>query len=59
MALYKRKNIITLLQMDGLAPKEEVKELIKLALKGCEIVYEKQRSALKKEYSVDEKEAGK
>lgn len=54
VALYKRKNIITLLQMDGLAVKEEVRQLIKLALKGCEIIYEKQRSALKKKYAVDE-----
>lgn len=54
VAYYKRKNLITLLQMDGLARKEEVKEIIKLALKGCEKIYEVQREALKRKYMAEE-----
>lgn len=54
IAYYKRKNLITLLQMDGLAKKEEIKKILQLALKGCETVYEKQRDALKQKYSVGE-----
>lgn len=55
VAYYKRKNLVTLLQMDGLATKEEVKEIIKMALKGCEVIYEKQREALKRKYAWEEK----
>lgn len=54
VAYYKRKNLITLLQMDGTAAKEEVKEIIRLALKGCEKIYNIQRDALKKKYMAEE-----
>jgi exosome complex component RRP41 len=50
IAYYPRKRKITLLQMDGLATSEEVKQIIRLAIKGCEHVYEKQKEALKSKY---------
>jgi len=54
VAYYKRKGLITLLQMDGIATKEEIKEIIALALKGCEKIYNIQRDALKKKYMAEE-----
>jgi exosome complex component RRP41 len=54
IAYYPRKNMITLLQMDGLAKSEDVKKLISLSIKGCEKIYEKQKQALKKKYSIEE-----
>ena len=38
---------ISLLQMDGNLPKEDVKQLIKIAIKACEQINEKQKEALK------------
>jgi exosome complex component RRP41 len=54
VAYYPRRNLITLLQMDGVASKEEVKRIVELAIRGCEKVYEVQRKALKHKYDFQE-----
>ncbi len=53
VAYFPKKNAITLLQMDGLAKKEEVKEIVDLALKGCRQIYEVQKKALRDTYSLE------
>jgi exosome complex component RRP41 len=50
VAYFPRKKEITLLQMDGILTKEELKKAIDLAIKGCDIVYQKQKEALRKKY---------
>lgn len=52
VAYYPRKKVITLLQMDGITTKHELKEIISLAIKGCEKVYEEQKKALRKKYEI-------
>lgn len=54
VALYPKSKQITLLQMDGLASKEEVKKILHLGLKGCEAIYAKQKEALRKKYELAE-----
>ena len=54
VAYYPKKNTITLLQMDGLAKKEEVKEIIRLAMSGCKKINEVQKKALRDKYKVNE-----
>jgi exosome complex component RRP41 len=54
VAYYPRKKQITLLQMDGITNPEEVKKIIKLAIQGCEKIYEKQKQALKEKYAARE-----
>lgn len=49
---------ITLLQMDGLMTREEFDRALKLAIKGCEQIYEVQREALKKRYEAIERLVG-
>jgi len=49
---------ITLLQMDGLMTREEFDRALKLAIKGCEKIYEVQREALKKRYETIERLVG-
>lgn len=44
---------ITLLQMDGILSKEEFESCLNLAIDGCMQIYEVQREALKKKYSID------
>ncbi len=53
VAYFPKKNAITLLQMDGLAKKEEIKEIVDLALKGCRQIYEVQKKALRETYSLE------
>ena len=48
---YPRKKMITLLQMDGIISKEELKKAVSLAIKGAEKIYEKQKEALRKKYT--------
>lgn len=50
VAYYPKRKAITLLQMDGMTDSKEFKEIIKLALKGCEKIYEAQKKALKDKY---------
>lgn len=56
VAYYPHDKKITLLQMDGLAARDEVKRIIQLALKGCEKIYEKQKEALRKRYALGEEQ---
>lgn len=51
VAFYPKKNEITLLQMDGLASKEEVKQIVRLAIAGCKKINEVQKKALRDRYS--------
>jgi exosome complex component RRP41 len=50
IAYYPGKKQITLMQMDGLADPAEVKDIIRLAIKGCEDVAKVQQMALRKKY---------
>lgn len=54
IAYYKHKNQITLLQMDGIVSKDEVRQIIETAKRGCQQIYNAQIDALKKKYSVEE-----
>ncbi|HLD39081.1 MAG: exosome complex exonuclease Rrp41 [Candidatus Aenigmatarchaeota archaeon] len=53
IAYYPKKKHITLLQMDGITDGKEVKEIIKLAVKGCEKIYEEQKRALRNKYKLE------
>lgn len=55
VAYYPKKNVITLMQMDGLARKDEIREIVNLALKGCREIYETQKKALRDTYSLEER----
>lgn len=54
VAYCHRTKQITLLQMDGITNSKEMKEIIKLAIKGCGVVYEEQKKALRKKYQHEE-----
>ncbi len=54
VAYYPRRKQITLLQMDGVTDSREVKEIIKLAIRGCEKIYEEQKRALRSKYKLEE-----
>ena len=56
VAYYPKKKQITLLQMDGVTDSKEVREIIKLAMKGCEKIYEEQKRALRNKYKLEEGE---
>jgi exosome complex component RRP41 len=51
IAYMPREKKITLLQMDGDLDPKDVIEVIKLAAKGCEELYKKQKEALRKKWS--------
>jgi exosome complex component RRP41 len=53
IAYYPKKKKITLLQMDGIATDSEIKEIIALAIKGCEKVYDVQKEALRKKFALE------
>ncbi len=53
VAYYPRKKHITLLQMDGITDSKQAKEIIKLAVKGCEKIYEEQKKALRNRYKLE------
>lgn len=53
IAYYPKRKEITLLQMDGIAKRETVKDIIKLAVKGAEQIYDVQKKALRKKYSLE------
>lgn len=57
IAYMPRTKRITLLQMDGDLPVNDVKSIMQTAIKGCEIIYEKQRQALIERWDVKAKEA--
>ncbi|MFP4045670.1 MAG: exosome complex exonuclease Rrp41 [Candidatus Aenigmatarchaeota archaeon] len=50
VAISHNNDQITLMQMDGIASEKEMDEMIKLAKKGCKMVYEKQKEALNEEF---------
>lgn len=54
IAYYPKKKHITLLQMDGIATKDEVKQMVSLAVKGAEKIYEAQKQALRHKYNLEE-----
>ncbi len=56
VAYYPKKKQITLLQMDGITDSKEVKEIIKLAIHGCEKISEVQKQALRNKYKTAESE---
>ena len=53
IAYYRGKKEVTLLQMDGLVERKKLREIIELAVKGCEEVYDAQAKAIKEKYSGD------
>ena len=53
VAYYKGRKEITLLQMDGLVERKKLREIIELAVKGCEEIYNAQAKAIKEKYSGD------
>ena len=57
IAYYKKTNELTLLQMDGITKKKEFLDIIKMSVKGCEDIYQVQRSALKHKYMMETEEA--
>lgn len=42
---------ISLLQMDGKLPPEDVEKVIKTAIEGCKVIYEKQKEALRERWA--------
>ena len=50
IAVMSNSGRITLLQMDGLASKEQLKEVIEMAKKVCKDIYKVQSKALKDKY---------
>lgn len=50
IAYIQRTNRITLLQMDGDLTPKDVSEIIKLGIRGCKILYEKQKEALREKW---------
>jgi len=56
MALMPFKNVITLIQMDGLLTHEEFIQSVELAKRGCMEVYAKQREALEEHFKTVSKE---
>jgi len=52
VAYYHDNKEVTLLQMDGIADKKDVMEIIKLAIKGCEKIRDVQKAALKNKYEI-------
>ncbi|HLD15800.1 MAG TPA: exosome complex exonuclease Rrp41 [Candidatus Nanoarchaeia archaeon] len=53
IAIMPRTGEVTLLQLDGKIKKEQLKEAIKMAIKGCKEIYEIQKKALKERYQND------
>ena len=52
IAYMPRTKKITLLQMDGSLPVSDVKKVMQTAIKGCEMIYEKQKQALRERWDV-------
>ena len=44
------QNQVTLLQMDGLISKEDLKKVLEMGKKSCDEIYEIQKKALKEKY---------
>jgi exosome complex component RRP41 len=52
VAYMPNRKLITLLQMDGDISVKDAKEVLKLSIKGCMKIYEKQKEALKKKWMI-------
>ncbi len=52
VAYYPKQKKLTLLQMDGMTNNKQMKEIIQLAIKGCEQIYEVQKKALREKYEM-------
>jgi exosome complex component RRP41 len=50
VAILPNKNLVTLLQMDGILTREEIFKLLDMAKKSCENIFELQKKALKEKY---------
>ncbi|MAH42259.1 exosome complex exonuclease Rrp41 [archaeon] len=59
VAYYPKEKKLTLLQMDGMTNNKQMKEIIKLAIKGCEQIYEAQKKALREKYDISKNEVKK
>lgn len=59
IAYMPRTKKITLLQMDGDLPVKDVRAVMQTAIKGCEMLYEKQKQALRERWSPRSPEAKK
>jgi exosome complex component RRP41 len=59
IAIIPKNKGITLLQMDGILTHEEFKKMLNLAIEGCEKVYDLQKEALRKKYTVVKEETEK
>jgi exosome complex component RRP41 len=56
IAITPRNKGITLLQMDGISTHEEFKTALNLAIQGCEKIYDLQKEALRKKYTIVKEE---
>jgi exosome complex component RRP41 len=54
IAMMPSKNLVTLLQMDGILSKEEFVKLLDMAKRSCEKIYEMQKKTLKERYGGEE-----
>ena len=54
VAYYPRKDLLTLIQMDGIVTKDELKKIVELAKSGCKKIYEIQKRALREKYELVE-----
>lgn len=54
VAWYPKRKEITLLQMDGIVTPGEAKEILHLALKGCERIYKDMQESLRSKYTIEE-----
>jgi len=52
IAITPHNGKITLLQMDGIIPKEDLKKVLEMAKKTCNKIYEVQKKALKDKYKI-------
>lgn len=50
LAMMGRKKEITLVQMDGIITKDEMKKMMDMSMKACEKIHEAQKAALKEKY---------
>lgn len=53
VAMLPNSGKVTLLQMDGISEREELKKALELGKKTCQKIYEVQKQALKGKYKVD------
>ena len=52
VAYYPKQKKMTLMQLDGLTNKQEIEEMLDMAVEGCKKVHEVQKKALREKYEV-------